>query len=332
VSSKMKEYRKLTAEQVLAQLLQPQPTCVLFHVHPDADAIGSAFALAAFLRENGSPAYCLCADEIPERLRFLTDGVQESVLPDSLPQGFENARFISVDTASPAQMGALYDIYGERVSLMIDHHGMGTPYADHLILPDAAACGEIIFDLIAASGKEAPEECAALLYAAISSDTGGFRYSNTTKETHLRAAALVERIDVADISHKLFGIKSLAMLRAEQLGFEKLHLFEGGRIGIASVSFEDKRFNKLQDEHLSTLVDLVRSVAGVEIAVAIRQPTEARSFRVSTRANIDFDVAAVCATFGGGGHRRAAGATVEAKDTAEAERLVLNAILAEMKK
>ncbi|MBR3998478.1 MAG: hypothetical protein IKI93_09070 [Clostridia bacterium] len=176
------------------------------------------------------------------------------------------------------------------------------------------------------------EECAALLYAAISSDTGGFRYSNTTKETHLRAAALVERIDVADISHKLFGIKSLAMLRAEQLGFEKLHLFEGGRIGIASISFEDKRFNKLQDEHLSTLVDLVRSVAGVEIAVAIRQPTEARSFRVSTRANIDFDVAAVCATFGGGGHRRAAGATVEAKDTAEAERLVLNAILAEMRK
>ena len=67
----MKEYRKLTAKQVLAQLLQPQPTCVLFHVHPDADAIGSAFALAAFLRSVGSPAYCLCADEIPECLRSI---------------------------------------------------------------------------------------------------------------------------------------------------------------------------------------------------------------------------------------------------------------------
>ena len=326
----MTDYRKLTVEQVLEQLLQPQPTCILYHVHPDADAIGSAFALAAFLRSVGSPAYCLCSDEIPERLRFLTDAMQESALPESLPTGFENARFVSVDTASPAQMGALYELYGDRVSLMIDHHERGTPYADHLICPDAAACGEIIFDLIAASGKEAPEACAALLYAAISSDTGGFRYSNTTKESHLRAAALVERIDVAEISHKLFGIKSFAMLRAEQLGFEKLHLFEGGRIGIASISYEDKQFNKLQDEHLSTLVDLVRSVAGVEIAVAIRQPTEDRSFRVSTRANIDFDVAAVCATFGGGGHRRAAGATLEAKDTEEAERLVLNAIRAKM--
>ena len=327
----MKAYRKLTEAEALELLLTPAPTCVLFHVHPDADAIGSAFALAAFLKSVGSPAYCLCADEIPERLRFLTDGLQESVLIDSLPEGFENARLISVDTASPAQMGALFERFGDRVSLMIDHHGMGTPYADNLILPDAAACGEIVFDLIAASGKDAPEECAALLYAAISADTGGFRYSNTTKETHLRAAALMEGLDVADISHKLFGIKSLAMLRAEQLGFEKLHLFEGGRIGMTTVTFEDKKFNKLQDEHLSTLVDMVRAVAGVEIAVAIRQPSEDRMFRVSARANVDFDVAAVCATFGGGGHRRAAGAMVEAKDAEEAERLVLNAILAKMK-
>jgi len=328
----MKDFRELDFEQVLEQLLIPRPTCVLFHVHPDADAIGSAFALAAFLRSVGSPAYCLCADEIPQRLRFLTDGLQDSVLPESLPPSFTDFRVISVDTASPAQMGALYETYGDKVSLMIDHHEMGEPYADHLICPDAAACGEIIFDLLAASGKEVPESCARLLYAAISADTGGFRYSNVTKETHLRAAALVESgIDVAEISHQLFGIKSLAVLRAERLGFEKLRLFEGGKIGIAAISFEDKKFNKLQDEHLSTMVDMVRSVEGVEIAVAIRQPTQERSFRVSMRANIDFDVAAVCATFGGGGHRRAAGATLVAKDTDEAERLVLNAILNSMR-
>lgn len=320
-------YRDLSLQQALELLLTPSPTCVIFHVHPDGDAIGSAFALAAFLRATGSPAYCLCADEVPERLTFLTEGVQESVSPATLPAGFENARYITVDTASPAQMGSLFDLYGERISLMIDHHDTGTAYADRLLVPTAAACGEIIFDLIAAWGKDAPAECAALLYAAISADTGGFRFSNVTKETHLRAAALVEcGVDVADINHKLFEIKSMAVLRAERLGFEKLHLFDGGKIGMATISYEDKTFNKLSDEHLATVVDVIRSVEGVQIAVAIRQPAEERSFRVSMRACGDYDVAAVCAVFGGGGHRRAAGATITAKDAEEAERLVLNAI------
>jgi len=244
-----------------------------------------------------------------------------------LPEGFENARFVSVDTASPSQLGALYELYGDRVSLMIDHHEAGTPYADHLIVPNAAACGEIVYDLIAASGKEAPSICDSLLYAAISGDTGGFRFSNVTRETHLRAAALVESgVDVAQISHKLFSVKSFPVLRAERLGFDKLHLYDKGRIGISAISFEDKQFNKLQDEHLSTIVDIVRSIEGVEIAVVIRQIEKERAFRVSMRANVDFDVSAVCAKFGGGGHRRAAGATVEAKDVEEAERLVLDAI------
>lgn len=322
-----KTYQSLGLQAALERLLVPQPTCILFHVHPDADAVGSAFALAAFLESQGSPCYCLCADEVPARLSFLTKGLQESVLPASLPDGFERARFISVDTASPSQLGALYALYGDRVSLMIDHHETGTPYADHLIVPNAAACGEIVYDLIAASGKEASSACSSLLYAAISGDTGGFRFSNVTKETHLRVATLVESgVDVAEISHKLFCVKSFPVLRAERLGFDKLHLYDKGKVGISAISFEDKQFNKLSDEHLSTIVDVIRSVEGVEIAVLIRQIEKERMFRVSMRANVDFDVAAVCAKFGGGGHRRAAGATLEAKDVEEAERLILDAI------
>lgn len=325
------EYRKLMPQEVIEQLLLPAPTCILFHVNPDADAIGSAFALAAFLKAQGSNCYCLCASEVPERLQFLVNGMQKSVLPASLPAEFENARFITVDTASPAQLGTLYGLYGDRISLMIDHHGKGTAYADNLIVPDAAACGEIVFDLIAATGKEAPEVCATLLYAAISGDTGGFRYSNTTKETHLRVAALVESgVDVAEISRKLFEIKSMQVLRAEQLALERLRLYENGRIAIAAISHDDKQFNKLEDEHLSTVVDIARSVAGVDIAVAIRQPGEDGIFRVSMRANADIDVSEICAAFGGGGHKRAAGATVSAAGIADAEARVLAEIVAKI--
>lgn len=325
------DYRKLTVQETLECLLMPAPTCILFHVNPDADAVGSAFALAAFLKAQGSDCYCVCASEVPERLQFLIDGLQKSVLPASVPAEFEHARIITVDTASPAQLGALYELYGDRISLMIDHHGKGTPYADHLIIPEAAACGEIIFDLIAASGKDAPEACAALLYAAISSDTGGFRYSNTTKETHLRAAALVESgVDVAEISRKLFETKSMQILRAEQLALERLRLYENGRVAIAAISYDDKQFNKLEDEHLSTVVDIARSVAGVEVAVAIRQPGKDGIFRVSMRANADIDVSEICAVWGGGGHKRAAGATLSAAGIADAEARVLAEILAKI--
>lgn len=321
-------YKKLSVKKTLKELLKPEKTLILCHRSPDADAIGSALALSLFLRSKGQQTYCLCQDEIPQRLRFLTDGIQKSLLPESLPEGFEKASVVTVDSASPDQLGTLYKQFGARITLMIDHHGTGIQYADGLICGEAAACGEILYDIFAAAGKKLPEGCAPLLYAAIASDTGGFRYSNTTAETHKRAAVLVQGgdIDVADLSHRLFGIKSMAELRAERLGFDKLHLFDEGKIGISSISFEDKQFNKLQDEDLATVVDVVRSVSGVEIAVAIRQPQNDTTFRVSMRANVDFNVAAVCAEFGGGGHRRAAGATLIARDTEEAERLILAAI------
>ena len=126
----MTDFRPVSESAVVDYLKQPYPTLILYHVRSDADAIGSAFALSLWLTSMGSPAYCVCADEIPARLRFLTDGQQASALPESVPQGFENARVITVDTASPGQLGALYERYEGKISLMIDHHRSGTPYAD----------------------------------------------------------------------------------------------------------------------------------------------------------------------------------------------------------
>ncbi len=323
-----------TIEEVRALLATPAPTLVLFHARPDADAIGSAFALREWLEASGSAAYCLCADEVPARLRFLTEGIQDSVLVDSLPQGFENARVVSVDSAAPAQLGALYEQYGERIELMIDHHGRGTPYADYLIVPEAAATGEIIYDLFALSGKDASVRCGELLYAAISGDTGGFRYSNVTGDTHRRAAALVEGgVDTARINHLLLETKSLKLLQAEHVGLERLHLYREGRVAIITFPFELREKMELQNEHLETLVDMARCVQGVEIAAAIRQNAPENVYRVSMRSSVDFDVSAVCATFGGGGHVRAAGAAIRNADSIDAaEALLLAAIEAQMKK
>lgn len=320
-----REYRSLDQAEALALLRVPAPTLICCHARPDADCLGSAFALSLWLSSMGSPARVVCADEIPERLRFLVGDLQESILPASIPAEFADARVISADTSAPSQMDKLFPIFGDRVSLMIDHHAKGEPYADHLIM-QTAACAEIVQDLIALSGVEVPQKTAELLYAGIVSDTGCFRHSNVTRETHLHAAALVETgLDVAEMTRKLFETKSFAQMRAEHAGFERLSLYREGRVALVTFPLALREEMGLADEHLGTLIDVARTVSGVLVAASLRE-TEKGVYRGSLRANADLDVAAVAATFGGGGHKRAAGLTIHAEGMEEAANKLLAAI------
>lgn len=324
----MREFASLNEQQVCALLRTPADTLVLYHVRPDPDAIGSAFALARLLRALGSRAYCVCADEIPRRLRFLVDTQQESTLPESIPQGFCATRVITVDAASPSQLGALFDRFAEQITLMIDHHASGTVYADHYRVMTAAT-GELILDLFAALGVPVDPVSARLLYAAISGDTGCFKYSNTTPETHRRAAALLALgVDAAEINRLLFDCKPLSLLRAEKAAFDRLCLYREGEIAVVTFPYDLKEKMQLCDEDLETLIDVAREVAGVRVAVSIRQSKPEPVFRVSMRSACALDVAAVCAVFGGGGHVKAAGATIAA-ESIEAARDAVLAVLFE---
>lgn len=327
----MNEYREFSFEEVCAALEQPADTLILFHRGPDADAVGSAFALRQALNDLGSEAYCVCADEVPERLRFLSDPWQESVLPSSVPEDFIPQRIISVDVASPAQLGGLREIYEDQIDLMIDHHENGTPFADFYILPEAAATGEILFDIVKFFAEREQvsitESICTDLYAAISSDTGCFKYSNVTPETHLRASELVASgIDCAGINHRLFETRTPEQLRAMAAGISNLHLFADGRVAVILFPYALKAALGLSDEHLETLVDVARSLAGVQIAVSIRQPSTEAVFRASVRSSCDYNVAELCAMFEGGGHAKAAGCTIYAKDAEDAMEKFVNAM------
>lgn len=309
-------YRSLTLTETAARLREDQPTLILFHRHPDGDAIGSGFGLKLILEAMGCTVYCVCEDEIPERLRFLTEGMQNSVLKENLPAVFVPTQIISVDTASPAQAGVLYPDYEGRFDLMIDHHAKGEMYADGYIDGSASSAGELIYRLsreLVRTGRltAIPEGVDRLLYAAVSSDTGCFRYSNASPETHRAAAALLGAgFDSADLNHRLFGVKSYKLLQAEKVGFDRLKLYADGRLGIVDMPYAVMEQYGFTDEHLGTLVDVARGLQGVQVAVAIRQPKAEGVYRVSMRSSCEADVAAVCAEFGGGGHIKAAGCTV----------------------
>ena len=323
---------RMTMEEICPLLAEAADTLVLFHRNPDADAVGSAYATKKVLEALGSRAHCVCAGEIPDRLRFLMHGEQTSVLPEHIPADFDVRRIVSVDSASPSQLDRLYQLYEGRIDLMIDHHGRGEIYAAHAyVRPDAAATGEILFDLVkllaGAKKMEMTEEICTSLYAAISADTGGFRFSNVTAGTHLRAAELTERgIDTAEINRLLFDSKSMEQLRAEAAGISQLELLADGRIAIIGFPFALKAALGLSDEHLETLIDVARSVLGVKLAFCIRQPAPEGRFRVSARSSCDFDVAELCLAFEGGGHAKAAGCTLYGEDIAEVKEKLLRAI------
>ena len=309
-------YQHLTLTEAAARIRGNESTLILFHRHPDGDAIGSGFGLKLILEAMGCTSCCVCEDEIPERLRFLTEGLQDSILKESLPADFVPTQIISVDTASPAQVGEQYSRYEGRIDLMIDHHERGEMYADGYIDGHASSAGELVYRLsreLVKMGRipAIPEGVDRLLYAAVSSDTGCFRYSNASPETHRAAAALLEAgFDSADLNHRLFGVKSYKLLQAEKVGFDRLRLYADGKLGIVAMPFDLMEQYGFTDEHLGTLVDVARGLQGVQVAVAIRQPKAEGVYRVSMRSSCHVDVAAICAEFGGGGHIKAAGCTV----------------------
>ena len=266
----------LSFEELCERLEIPQSTLILFHRNPDADAVGSAFALKSVLQNLGSHAWCVCANEVPARLLFLTDGEQESVLPEYIPDDFEIERIISVDTASPSQMGELWELYGESIDLMIDHHASGEPYADAYIRPDAAATGEILFALsrmLLEDGclREIPEDADRAIYTSISSDTGCFKYNNTTPEAHHAAAELIRRgVPTAEINGRLFSSVPYLQMQTEYEGFRRLRFFEKGRIAVIPFPYEAKTELGIRDEHTETLIDVARVVEGVEIAFVVK--------------------------------------------------------------
>ncbi len=318
----MNNIHPITADDVLRYLDTLREVSVLIHRNPDGDAVGSGVALVRFLEGKGVKATLVSPDRIPERLRFLLEDtpLAEGVLDPAHPA-------VSVDVASPGQLGALGDELEKLPALIsIDHHDKSTPFAPHLTVPEAAATGELLYSLLSQSGTEPLSPAlAAPLYAAISSDTGCFRFSNVTPATHKAAAALLEfGINAALINQRLFDSKTPEELLATAYAIEKMQIGYDGRVAILPVDPEEYRPLGLSEGDFEAAIDTVRSRKGVEIAAVLR-PRGEGELRLSLRTT-GADAASFCAMFGGGGHKRAAGCALPGESLDEAVSLFFEKI------
>ena len=291
----------MTRNECAQFLLHHDNFCILTHTRPDGDTIGSATALCVSLRQLGKNAYVL---ENEEASPFL----ERCLLGLTVKEPGENDTLVCVDVASPHLLPGAHQKYLPRLALRIDHHFSAVSFTvEELVDSTSAACGEIIYDLITAMGAEMTKEIAWRLYIAISTDTGCFRYSNTTAHTYRVAAACADTgADLYPIPQELFDTTSISELKLQNWMVEHAQFLCGGKAAVCAIpkSMEDN----VSKEDLEGISGFLRSIEGVKISATLREIEG--SSKVSIRAVPGFDASEVARQFGGGGHKGAAGATL----------------------
>jgi bifunctional oligoribonuclease and PAP phosphatase NrnA len=300
-------------------------------VRPDGDALGSQLALALSIQKLGKDVVAWNEDGLPESFWFLEES-NLIVAPPAEAQDFDVA--IALDTASRQRLGApLGAIRSADKWINIDHHISNPAYGDLVYIdPGASATGEIIYEFLRA--ENFPMTCAVAdaLYVAISTDTGSFRFSNTTARTFEVAAELIKSgVDAGDISTKLY--ESYPKRRVQLLGeILPLASFDAGdKVASLTLTNETKERLDIRHDEIDGLIDYVRCVDTVVVALFFEELAEGR-VRLSARSKSQkIDVNKICSEFGGGGHQRAAGARFRGK-LEEVRSLVLKRVVDEIAK
>lgn len=314
---------RYTVDQVCDFLRANDDFIILTHVSPDGDTLGSACALALALKELGKKVKIRCGDAIPAKYDFLF----ENLCQDDI----DNGTIVAVDVATEKLLGNLWEEYGEKVDLCIDHHISNTEYAKRLLLDsDAAAACEIIYLVVKHLGCHQITSVGAAIYTGISTDTGGFRFSNTTARTHAIAAEIMVSggVDCAEISRVMFECKTRSQLAVENYVLSRIKYFFGGKCAVISVPRSVRRKFGCKEDEIDAVAAASRSIEGVLVGITLKQKDDG-TVKASVRTYHPVDAAAICKRLGGGGHVRAAGCTL-GNTISLSRRRILKAVKAEL--
>jgi phosphoesterase RecJ-like protein len=314
--------------KISEQIARYRTFLITAHERLDGDALGSELALYHVLKSLGKEPTVYNQDPTPGNYLFLPGSdriIHELPPPDTIEVAFilDCSELDRVGEES-ARIGTIRNLVN------IDHHVSNGGFCEiRLIDPDASSTGELIFRLVREMGLKIIPEVATCLYAAILTDTGGFRYGNTRQGTLMAAADLVASgADPQRISENIYEEEPLAKIRLLAATLPTLTLEEGGRIGTMVVTRQALADAGALPEHTEGFVDLPRIIRGVGISILYAELPDGR-FKVSLRSKGNVNVEQVARVFGGGGHVNAAGCRVEG-DLSEVRRRVIEAIRASL--
>ena len=304
----MNKATNITLEQAAKFLSEHDDFLILSHANPDGDTFGCSHGLCGALQKIGKRAKIACADPLSQRFSYMRNAIEI--------QEFEERTIVSVDVADKSLLGSNEELYGDKVDLAIDHHFSHVPFAKQVYVDDtAAAAAEIVYDLILLLGVTPDKNIAACLYTGIATDTGCFKFGNTTRLTHEKAGRLMEYgFDAAEINYTLFDMKTKARLKLEHYALENMELFAGDRGAVVVLTKE--LMDSVDAEDVNGIASLPRQIQGVEVGIVLKERDE--GWKASMRSN-NVNVQKICGLFGGGGHIRAAGCTLKNMTAQEAK-------------
>ncbi len=297
-------------KKIIEKLNKAEKVGIFTHENPDGDALGSSYSLKNVLEGMGKKAEVYIAGNIEPKLLKVIETGEESPLEVS-----ECDLLVALDSADIQRLDKWQEVFKvHKNTIAIDHHITHREYAGITVVDDISATCEVMWKLYKEMGVKLSKIVATNLYIGITTDTGNFKYSSVTGDTHRVAADLIDcGIKFSDIAKILFDTVTKDYLSLKSLATEKIEYFSNDRIAILYLTDEEfNRFN-VDEATASPLVVFPSSIEGVEVGIYIRQ-RGSNELKVSLRSVKYVDVSAIALKFGGGGHIRAAGYSIDMKE------------------
>ena len=310
-------------QNIIGEIKKADSVLIYTHVLMDGDTLGSAVALCKALRVMNKTAFILIEDAIPEYLSFL----DSELCTFDCDVILEPDLSIAVDCTDIERFEKRRDKFLQgKVKICIDHHHTSGYFADFNYVDEhSASTGELIYKLIGLLDVVVDKQMAEALYVAITTDTGNFQYSNTTAESHRTVAELFEiGIDLGKISVELYQNVRPEKLKLTGEILKTLEMYCDGQVALAIVTQKVLTETNSTIEESEGIVETLRSIRGVEISVFMKEISE-NEIKIGMRAKSYANVAGITQKFGGGGHIKAAGCTINAS-LADAKALIVQEV------
>lgn len=293
----------------LSYLLTRKSVALLPHISTDWDALGSCMAIRTLLRERGIKADVILPDALSSHLSFM----ETDVLVYNETDTYEYETVCGVDVSTVERLGVNQPLFeNSNDKVWIDHHISDCTYAPiSRVEPDAAATAEIIYKMMLEGDIPLTKNVAEYLYLALASDTGSFRYQNTTPfSAELLGAIIKAGVDIAALSNELYFNSTYSLVKLRGLTIDTIELFANGKVGIAYITKEMLEKTNATRNEAGALADVPRSIGTVMVSAVIKEEDNGQA-KISFRSKGEYNVEKIAALFGGGGHEKAAGATID---------------------
>lgn len=319
----------MTLDNILDEIKKAESIVILTHENPDGDAVGSSLALYNALKDFGKnpdiiiPEYSRCFEFLPS---------SGEIKKESNIKNYDLA--ISLDTATMKMLNGYANYFEDaKTKIVIDHHGTNTMYGDlNFVNPDAPACSQILIVLLEYFNIKITKEIGTCILTGIITDTGGFKYAGTNAETFEFVAELLNKgVNVSKIYRKVLETITKTSYELRRIAESRLEFSNEGKVTFTYITLEDEENVHSETGDHEGIVNIGKCVEGVEVSVFIRELKNGKGWKVSLRSNEYVNVSDVALLFGGGGHPRAAGCTIQGELNSVKDK-ILNEIKASLKK